>query len=198
MHLTLAIGQVASAQSEAGDPERGKAKAAVCGACHGADGNSLNPQWPSLAGQVPGYIARTLMEFKKGGDGERNNAIMAGQAAALSDQDMKDLDAYFVNQPLAAGATPEDKAEMAEAGRLLYRGGDAGAQIPACMSCHSPSAHGVPPTFPRLAGQHAEYIKIQLLSFRAETRSNAMMTPIAQKLTEKQIENLSWYLQGLQ
>ncbi|MBX2867836.1 MAG: cytochrome c4 [Acidiferrobacterales bacterium] len=179
------------------DPEAGKAKAASCASCHGAEGISNSPQWPHLAGQVPGYIAIQLHEFKKGAEGERNNAIMAGMAAALSDQDIADIDAYYSTLPANKGFVTPEQEETALAGKKVYRSGFADFEVPACMGCHGPAGAGIAPKFPRIAGLPKEYIAAQLQAFKAGTRSNLMMSPIAYPLTEQQIEALSAYISGL-
>ncbi len=178
----------------AGDAEAGKAKSAVCLACHGADGNSINPEWPSLAGQVPEYLVKQLQDFKSGA---RQNAVMAGMAAPLSEQDMQDLAAYYANQTLKVGA-PTD-IEKAQKGQRLYRGGNAKMLVSACMSCHGPSGQGIPPQFPRVSGQHAVYSESQLLAFKAGKRSNdnEVMTRIAFRMSESEIKAVAHYMSGL-
>jgi cytochrome c553 len=178
----------------AGDAETGKAKSATCVACHGADGNSINPEWPSLAGQVPEYLVKQLQDFKSGA---RQNAVMAGMAAPLSEQDMQDLAAYYANQTLKVG-TPTDM-EKAQKGQRLYRGGNAKMLVSACMSCHGPSGQGIPPQFPRVSGQHAAYSESQLLAFKAGKRSNdnETMTRIAFRMSESEIKAVAHYMSGL-
>lgn len=181
----------------AGDVDQGKIKSATCAACHGADGNSSIPMNPNLAGQVPGYIAAQLKAFKSG---ERKNAIMAGQAAGLSDEDMADLDAYYASLPakVTSNLTEQDKA-LAEEGEKIYRGGFAERGISACMSCHGPSGHGIPKNYPRVSAQHKEYIEQQLLAYKKGTRIgyNNIMSDIAFGLSELQIKQLSAYMAGL-
>lgn len=182
-----------------GDVDAGKSKSTACGACHGADGNSQNPEWPNIAAQHARYIYQQLQYFK---DGDRNNVLMNGQAMALSDQDMQDLAAYFEAQapkPLAV-ANP-DTISVAES---LYRGGDKERSIPACLACHGPAGAGNPGVpYPKINGQHATYTATSLRNYAADdkTRSNTanqqMMTTIAQKLTPQEIEALASYLQGL-
>lgn len=180
-----------------GDAQAGKAKAAVCGACHGAAGISSISLNPNLAGQVPGYIAAQLKAFKTG---ERVNALMAGQSANLSDTDMADLDAYYAS--LSANVdmqmSDEDKA-LAEAGAMIYRGGFAERGISACMSCHGPSGHGIPKNYPRVSAQHKEYLEQQLLAYKKGERKgyNGIMWNIAFGLSELQIKQLSAYMAGL-
>ena len=181
----------------AGDASAGQGKAAVCGACHGAQGISSIPINPNIAGQVPGYIAMQLEAFKSG---ERANPIMASQAAMLSDEDMIDLDAYYASLPAKANAimTDEDVA-LAEAGRAIYRGGFAERGISACMSCHGPSGHGIPKNYPRVSAQHAGYLESQLLAYKTGERQgfNSIMPNIAFGLSELQIKQLAAYMSGL-
>lgn len=183
----------ASAQAE-GDAAAGKTKAQVCVACHGADGNSLNPVWPKLAGQLPAYIVTQLQNFKQG---VRQNPLMAEIAKGLSKQDMLDLAAFFASQELKlTGATD---AGLAKQGERLYRGGNTQSQIAACMGCHGPSGLGIPPRFPRLSGQHAAYTKQQLLAFKAGKRvsDGDIMTSIAFRMSEQEINAVAQYISGL-
>lgn len=187
---------ISTARADAdGNPEAGKNKAGVCAACHGIDGNGgADPTWPKLAGQIPEYLVAQLKMFKSGA---RKNPIMNGMVAALSEQDMKDLAAYFASlQPKPGAAANKD---LALAGQRLYRGGVMDAGVPACMSCHGPSGHGLPPRFPRLSGQKTPYADKQLLDFKAGRRidSGDMMSRIAGGMTESQIRAVSEYLSGL-
>ena len=180
----------------AGDAAAGQAKSATCVACHGADGNSnMNPQWPKLAGQHPGYTIKQLQNFK---NGERNNAQMAPMAANLSDQDMADLAAYYASQTLQPGYT---NADLAAVGEAIYRGGDLSRNVPACTGCHGPAGNGNSAAkFPSLAGQHAAYTVLQLNTFRAGERGNdlnGMMQAVAANMTDEQIEAVASYIQGL-
>ncbi|GHA10229.1 cytochrome c [Arenicella chitinivorans] len=181
----------------AGDAEAGKAKSAVCAACHGAAGVSSLPINPNLAAQVPGYISAQLKAFKSG---ERQNAIMAGQVAALTEEDMADLDAYYASLPASTEVSlTEEDIEMAVAGEKLYRGGFAERGISACMGCHGPSGHGIPIHYPRVAGQHKGYLEQQLLAFKKGERVGhaGIMKSVAFSLSEQQIKELSAYMAGL-
>jgi cytochrome c553 len=193
--VAVAVWMLGAAFAQAaGDPAAGKAKSNVCAACHGADGNSVNPQWPTLAGQLPAYIVTQLRNFKQG---QRQNPVMAPIVQGLSEQDMLDLAAYFASQELKlTGATD---AELAKQGERLYRGGDADNEIAACMACHGPSGRGIPPRFPRLSGQHAAYTKQQLLAFKAGKRMSDgdIMTSIAFRMSEQEISALAQYISGL-
>jgi cytochrome c553 len=178
-----------------GDVEAGKEKSATCVACHGADGNSASDLYPKIAGQHKSYLEKQLLQFKSG---ERDNAIMLGMVAALSEQDMKDLAAYYASQE----ATPETvSAEIAVAGRDLYMGGDKQRGIPACSACHGPRGNGLElAQFPKISNQHPAYIKAQLEGFRSKMRNNdpnGMMVDIAAKLTDADIELLSKYISAL-
>lgn len=180
-----------------GDATAGQAKAAVCGACHGMDGNSSDPQFPKLAGQSEQYIARQLADFKSG---KRQNAIMMGMATPLSPQDMHDLGAYFASQTPLPGVA--DQA-LVEHGQQLFRQGDASRDIPACMACHTIDGSGNPGAmYPRLASQHAQYIEATLkawhdgVTWGDDTYSHVMPT-IAKKLDEKDIAALASYVEGL-
>lgn len=167
----------------------------VCVACHGADGNSPAPVNPKLAGQHAEYLNKQLTNFKSG---ERANPIMAGMVAALSPEDMKSLAAYFNGQkPTPAAA--KDKA-LAAQGEKIYRGGIAAMGVPACSGCHGPTGAGIPAQFPRLAGQHGEYIETQLKSFRNSERANdpgKMMQTVALKMSDKDMKAVAEYLTGL-
>ena len=146
----------------AGDAEAGKAKSAPCAACHGPDGNSVNPEWPKLAGQGAPYIVEQLEHYK---DGTRVNALMSPQAAALSEQDMHDLAEYYSSQTSTPGAADPELVEMGEA---IYRGGIINKAVTACAACHGPSGAGnIPAKFPKLSGQHATYTENRLIEYRA-------------------------------
>jgi cytochrome c553 len=180
-----------------GDAAAGQAKAAVCGACHGMDGNSAVAMYPKLAGQSEAYIARQLADFKAG---IRQNPIMMGMAAPLSPQDMHDLGAYFATKVSSPGVA--DQA-LVEHGQQLFRQGDATRGIPACMACHSIDGRGNPgATYPQLAGQHAEYVQATLKAWHDGTvwgtDARAQIMPaIAIQLDEKDIAALASYVEGL-
>jgi cytochrome c553 len=191
----LCLGQAVFAQGEAGSVEAGQAKAATCVACHGLDGNSANPDWPSIAGQHAEYIVKQLKAFKSGG---RTNVLMAPMAATLSDQDMLDLGAYFAAQrPKGLEAEPGKVA----LGQKLYRGGDQKAQLSACIACHGPSGSGNPAAlYPAIKGQHATYVAAQLRAYKRGDRAtdqNQMMRNVAALLTDEQIDAVASYVQGL-
>jgi cytochrome c553 len=193
---TCAVIGSATAALAAGDPTAGKAKSATCAACHNADGNSANPQYPKLAGQSADYLLKQLQEYKSGA---RANAIMAGMVAPLSPQDMEDLAAYFATQQIARAAA--DPA-LAPVGEAIFRGGNLTSGVSACMACHGAVGAGNPAAkFPALAGQHAEYTEIQLKAFRVMERANdagQMMRGVAARLTDAEIKAVASYIQGLQ
>jgi len=178
-----------------GDAERGATKVAACGACHGANGNSAIADNPKLAGQNAGYLAKQLQFFK---NGDRVNPIMQGMVASLSEQDMNDIAVYYESQKVAVGAADEDKVVL---GEQVYRGGNKETGVPACTGCHGPSGEGNPgANYPALTGQHADYVAKQLLAYRKEQRTNPManiMMGVAQHMSDKEIEAVSSYIEGL-
>jgi cytochrome c553 len=184
-----------SAVVAAGDPAAGKQKAAVCGACHGPSGVSPNPIWPSLAGQHANYTISQLEAFRSG---ERVNEQMAPMVAALSDEDIADLAAYYASQPAPLGTA--DPAQV-RVGQQIYRGGNLDSGVPACMACHGPSGSGNPAAaYPLLKGQHAEYTAAQLRAYAASERRSAkanIMLPIARAMTEQEITAVASYVAGL-
>jgi len=167
--------------------------AAVCAACHGADGNSGTPVNPKLAQQHPEYLVKQLQEFKSD---KRSNPVMKGFASALSDADMKNI-AYWAASQKAKPGFAKDK-ELVLLGERIYRGGIADRQIPACAGCHSPNGAGIPAQYPRLSGQHADYTVAQLVAFRDGVRKNSLqMTQAAAKLNDREIKAVSDYIAGL-
>lgn len=172
----------------------------VCAACHGADGNSIAPANPKLAMQHAEYIAKQLRDFKSvnGKPPARKSAVMNGLAAPLTDEDIRNLGAYFAQQTAKPGSA-RDK-DLVAIGEKLYRGGNAGSGVPACMACHSPNGAGIPIQFPRLAGQHADYTLAQLKLFRSGERANdggKMMRVIAGKMSEQEMRAVAEYIAGL-
>lgn len=166
---------------------------AVCAACHAPDGNSVITLNPKLAGQHPEYIEKQLIEFKSG---KRANAVMSGMAAALSPEDMKNLAAYFSAQKLTLSQAKTNGA--GSLGEKIYRGGIAATNVPSCAACHGPNGAGLPKQFPRMGGQHADYIQTQLKNFRTGERANApMMMTIATKMTDSEMAAVADYIQGL-
>ena len=165
----------------------------VCAACHAVDGNSVVTLNPKLAGQHPEYLQKQLMEFKSG---KRANAVMSGMAAGLTDDEMKDLAAYFSAKKLTLGQASKNGA--GSLGEKIYRAGNAATNVPACAACHGPTGAGIPKQFPRLHGQHADYTLAQLKTFRTGERANApMMMAIAAKMTDAEMAAVADYIQGL-
>ena len=189
--------EAATAAVKPGDATAGQGKAAVCGACHGIDGNSADPQYPKLAGQHEAYIARQLTNFKAA---KRQNPIMLGMASPLSEQDMHDIGAYFATKVSRPGVADE---ALVEHGQKLYREGDVERGIPACMACHLTDGRGNPGAgYPQLAGQHAQYVEATLKSWHDGTvwgdDAHAQIMPaIAKKLDAKDITALASYIEGL-
>lgn len=181
-----------------GSVDAGAGKAALCVACHGQGGNSMIPDNPKLAGQHASYVYAQLKVLKSG---ERKAPAMNPMAAPLSDQDMKDVAAYFAAQPATPGVAAPAAVKVAE---KLYRAGDAARQLPACAACHGPQGHGnAGAAYPRVGGQHAKYLANQLRNYRGKANvalntPNALaMSDVAAKLTDAEIEALASYLNGL-
>ncbi|TPH13404.1 c-type cytochrome [Litorilituus lipolyticus] len=176
-----------------GDIKAGQSKSGMCVACHGVDGNSAVPMYPSIAGQSASYITKQLADFKSG---LRVDPVMAGMVAALTEEDMRDLGAYFAVQAAKAGSG-ETNAE----GHKLYFGGDSAKGITACIACHGVKGKGMQQAaFPAVAAQSKDYLKKQLTSFRDGSRANdnsKIMRNIAIKLSDAQIDALAQYMSGL-
>jgi len=187
-----------------GDAEAGKAKAITCAACHGADGNSVNPVWPSIAGQHATYIVDQLMAFKgqkdKDLDPTRSEPLMLGQVMLLNEQDMKNIAVYYAGLP-AATKTVEDPASL-DRGQRLYRGGDRKNKTAACNACHGPTGRGNPAaSVPSVKGQYAVYAAAQLRAYASGARKSdgptRVMRDIASTLSEEDIIAVASYMQGL-
>lgn len=168
-----------------------------CAACHGPDGNSINPEWPSLAGQHPKYVIQQLQAYKSG---ERENPNMSAMVTNLSEDDMVALAEYYAEGAPKIGAI---ETEQIAAGEKLYRGGDKAKGIPACMACHGPNGAGNPAAnYPALRGQHAKYTSIQLEAYRSGQRKTgaerkSMMQTIAAKMSDEDIASVARYLNAL-
>ena len=180
----------------AGSKEAGQSKAATCSACHGMDGNSVNPEWPNLAAQHASYILRQLKNFHSG---QRQNVLMSPMGAMLGDQDMEDVAAYFSSQALhPTGETEPSKLKL---GQRVYRGGNVAAKVAACTGCHGPDGAGNPgAAYPRIGGQHATYVAVQLRAYKSGARAtdpNQMMRNIAGLLSEEEIDAVASYVQGM-
>jgi cytochrome c553 len=192
-----------------GDAKAGQAKAGACAACHGLDGNSADPQYPKLAGQNENYIWRQLRLFKSG---ERENPIMLGMSAPLSEQDMRDIGAYFATQKALAGVAddtpiadgPNAGRKFYQVGESIFRAGKPSAGVPACLACHGPTGRGNPgPPYPSLNGQHAPYTVARLQFFHGGgvwgkgTNANLVMSQAVRNLSEEEIQGLATYIAGL-
>jgi cytochrome c553 len=182
----------------AGDAAAGQAKAGLCAACHGVDGNSSVPMWPKLAGQHAGYTERQLRLIKSGA---RPVPEMMGISAGLSEQDMADLAAYYAGQTISPGAA--DPA-LVELGQRIYKAGIPKREVPSCMSCHGPAGEGNPLSgYPALAGQHATYTAKMLTRYENgelwgdEDEASRIMTQVSDTLLAEEIEALASYIQGL-
>jgi cytochrome c553 len=202
-HVVLTAGTFIVGSAALGNPlvdgsaEAGKTKAVTCAACHGPDGNSANPQWPSIAGQNGPYIVKQLQAYK---DGTRSNVLMSGQAAALSDEDMRDLAVFYTEQAIAPRTVANE--ETLDKGERLYRGGDAESNVAACTACHGPTGRGNPAAaYPLLKGQHATYTAAQLRAYADGQRKSdgptRIMRQIAARMRTDDIEALASYIQGL-
>ncbi|MDY0249997.1 MAG: c-type cytochrome [Pseudomonas sp.] len=191
--LTLGISGLAHA---AGDAAAGQGKIAMCSACHSADGNSMVPNFPKLAGQGQRYLLKQMNDIKSGA---RPVVEMTGMLDALSQQDLADIAAWYSSQKGTIGAA--DPA-LVEHGEALYQGGKIVDGMPACTGCHSPNGAGLDlAVYPKLGGQHGAYIAKQLTAFREGDRSNdgdaMIMRMVAEKLSNKDIKALSSYIEGL-
>ncbi len=193
--LVLAFVGLTAFTANAADIEAGKTKSAVCAACHGVDGNSSNPIWPSLAGQHASYTYKQLVDFK---EGRRVNASMTGMVALLTDEDMKNLAAYYES------LTPKGAAfdsEVIAKGESIYRGGITETHVAACMGCHSPSGKGNgPAAWPSLAGQHPQYVVTQLQHFKEGLRDNdpgKMMRNLVVRMSDAEMEAVANYVAGI-
>ena len=165
----------------------------VCAACHAADGSRGAPVNPIIAGQHPEYLVKQLAEFKSG---KRENPIMKGMAAALSEEDMVNVAAFYASKQAKPGfARHKDTIRL---GEKIYRGGILERKVPACAGCHGPTGVGIPAQFPRLSGQHSEYTEAQLIAFRSGGRVNsAQMMAIAAPMSDREIKAVADYVAGL-
>lgn len=212
-HAVITLGLIATAQGAiaAGNAAAGEAKVAVCGACHAADGNSLVPNFPKLAGQGEKYIIKQLHDIKDGRDNDgRTVPEMTGILTNFTDQDLADIAAYFSSQTMQLSGAKAIKVQVNQGievdglalGEQLYRAGNASTGIPACSGCHSPRGQGnAPAGYPRLSGQHTAYLEKQLRDFRAGNRINdgdqQTMRQVTRNLTDAEITALANYISGL-
>jgi len=194
--ITLFASLVLGPVQAAGDPEAGKLKSSQCAACHGADGNSVNPEWPKLAGQHAGYLVKQLSYFEKG---ERENATMKPMASVLDEQGREDVAAYYASQSVKTGTADP---ELVALGEKIYRSGNAESGVAPCMGCHGPNGAGNPAAlYPALRGQHAKYTELQLHGFaegkRVNENAKKMMQILASRMTNREIRAVASYIQGL-
>ncbi len=194
--LGLGSTVMANEPSKAGDATKGKKVSATCVACHGADGNSVNPDWPKLAGQGEAYLAKQLVDFRSD---KRNDPTMTAMAKGIaSDADIKDLAAYYAGQKTKAGTANKEKVA---AGEAIYRGGNLTTGVAACAACHGPTGSGnVAAKFPKVSGQHAKYTVTQLKAFKSGKRANdvgKMMRNIAKNMTDAEMDAVAEYISGL-
>ncbi|MEX0952062.1 MAG: c-type cytochrome [Gammaproteobacteria bacterium] len=191
--LTPAL--LADDHTATGDAGRGQEKSQSCAACHGADGNSVNPVWPKLAGQHPDYTVEQLQAFQSGA---RENAQMSPMVQGLSEQDMRDIAAFYAAQTPKVGSAKPDAIEL---GQKIYRAGNAATGVAACMACHGPAGKGIPGAgYPALAGQHSAYTSAQLKAYRSGTRDHgqaSIMQDVAKAMTDAEIEAVAEYINGL-
>lgn len=194
--LVFAVAANASEAKAPAKPDLAKGQATssqVCAACHTADGSRGSPANPILQGQHAEYLVKQLTEFKSG---KRANPVMAGMAATLSEDDMKNVAAFYASKQAKPGFS-KDK-DLVTLGEKIYRGGIADRSVPACAACHSPNGAGLPAQYPRLAGQHADYTEAQLLAMRAGSRGNSpMMKGVTAKMNDREIKAVSDYIAGL-
>ncbi|SDH50887.1 cytochrome c [Nitrosomonas sp. Nm132] len=187
-----------------GDPEKGKEIAmGVCSGCHNADGNSVIPSNPTLAGQHAEYITKQLMDFKVEGDSpaKRDNPTMASMVAALTVDDMKNLSAYYAQQKTKVETISDGGKSLLEIGKRVYDGGNLEHNVPACSSCHSPNGAGIPPHYPKLAGQHTIYTISQLEAFRQGSRANDKnqeMQKVVLRMSAQEMKAVAEYIATLQ
>jgi cytochrome c553 len=201
----LCAGQALAQQAgkPAAQADQGKAQSIagqVCAACHAADGNSIAPANPKIAGQFPDYLRKQLMDFKPaaGQKPARESPIMSPMVANLSEADMKALATYFSGQKLKPAAAADK--DLAATGQKIWRGGNAATGVPACSGCHGPAGAGIPAQFPRLSGQYAEYIAAQLKAFKEGARANdanGVMRAVAARMGEREMKAVAEYAAGL-
>lgn len=190
-----------------GDAKNGEALAATCAGCHGTDGNSPAPSFPKIAGLGEKYLYKQLRDIQTG---ERPVAQMVGQLDNMSDQDLKDLAAYFNSQTIQLSGAKEQKVKINAGievdgltlGERIFRAGNLETGTPSCTGCHSPKGLGNEPAgYPRLSGQYAEYIAKQLRDFRAGERTNdgdsKIMRQVAEHMSDAEIDAVANYISGL-
>ncbi len=199
MLVVLGCGNAFAAKKMVGDPKAGADKSAVCQGCHGGDGNSQDATFPRLAGQYANYIAKQVKDFQTGK--RANNDTMAGMAATVtSDQDLKDIAAYFSSKNMAKKPLVAIDKKLAAKGEKIFKKGLPKKGVYACINCHGPRGKGRSgknSVFPRIGGQHRDYIIKELKDLRSAKRSNdpaGMMRGIAKKLSDADIKGVATYL----
>jgi len=194
--LVFTAGAPYAAETAASAPEPAKGaaiSASVCAACHTNDGSRGVAANPIIQGQHPDYLVKQLEEFKAG---KRDNPVMKSMAAPLSEADMRNVAAFYASKQAKPGFAKNK--DLVAIGERLYRGGSAERGVPACTGCHGPSGAGIPAQYPRLAGQHADYVEAQLTAFRSGARhNNPVMNAVAAKLSDREIKAVSDYVAGL-
>lgn len=193
--VAVSIGLTNFAQAAGNAAAAEKVVTSVCAACHGVDGNSMITTNPKLAGQHPEYLAKQLTNFKSG---DRKNPVMSGMAAMLTAEDVQNVAAYFGSQTAKPGNAKTNTA--GSLGEKIYRAGNSANGLPACASCHGATGAGMPAQFPRLGGQHADYVVAQLKAFSVGERANddaKVMRMIAAKMSEADMAAVADYIQGL-
>jgi cytochrome c553 len=194
--LSVAAFSAQAAERAASAPEPAKGatiSTAVCAACHTNDGSRGSAANPIIQGQHPDYLVKQLAEFKAG---KRDNAVMRAMAAPLSEADMKNVAAFYAGKQPKPGFAKNK--ELVALGEKIYRGGIGDRSVPACSGCHGPSGAGIPAQYPRLAGQHADYVEAQLVAFRGGVRrNNPVMAAVAAKLSGREVKALADYVAGL-
>lgn len=187
----------ASAPAPAAAPTVEEIATGVCAGCHNADGNSVIPMNPILAGQHAEYITKQLMDFKatESETPKRNSPVMSSMVAALTQEDMKKLGEYYAKQKTSPSQAPADE-KLLELGKILYHGGNVDHGVPACASCHGPKGSGIPPRYPALAGQHAEYTMTQLNLFNMGDRGNDnnVMQKVLSRMSGQEKKAVSAYI----
>lgn len=188
-----------SASAKADAAQGQQVAAQICAACHNPDGNSTVAANPKLAGQHADYIYKQLRNFKAEGGkpAERNSPVMGGMVAAINDQDMKNVAAWYASQKQV---NEQAKGQVFNTAQKLYRAGDAARGLPACAACHGPAGAGIPSQYPRIGGQFSEYTEAQLKAFRAGERANDpnnMMRAVAARMSDAEIKAVADYVAGL-
>ncbi|MEO6281724.1 c-type cytochrome [Roseateles sp.] len=196
---SLLLATVAQANEPAAAPAKpdlakgGALSTQVCAACHTADGSRGSPANPILQGQHAEYLAKQLADFKSG---KRKNAVMTAMAAPLSEEDIRNVSAFYASKTAKPGfAKSKDTVAL---GEKIWRGGIAERNVPACAACHGPTGSGIPAQYPRVGAQHGDYVEAQMVAFRSGARTNnAVMNGVAAKMNDKEIKAVSDYVAGL-